>query len=103
MDVNSLLFLIRLRMTGMPIHQVREYADLARCGPETVEARRILLETHRANVRARIAELQGNLAVLDYKIGMYERGWSFTTADDPCLTELRKLCETTDEAELITN
>lgn len=107
MDVNSLLFLIRLRMTGMPIHQVREYAELARCGEETVEARRVLLQNHRSNVEARIAELQGNLAILDYKIGMYERGWSFTTADDPCLAQLRELCQNTDaveqSAELINN
>jgi len=103
MDVNSLLFLIRLRMTGMPIYQVREYAELAREGAETVEARRVLLENHRANVQARIAELEGNLAILDYKIGMYERGWSFTTADDPCLTHLRELCETEPSAELIKN
>lgn len=92
MEVDFLLFLTRLRSTGMPIHQVREYAELARLGPSTIGARKALLERHRANVRARIAELEGNLALVDYKIGLYEQGWVSTGADDPCMAKMRELC-----------
>jgi len=103
-DVDALLFLIKLRMTGMPIHQVREYSQLARQGAETVEARRRLLEEHRTNVRARIAELEGNLAILDYKIGMYQEGWTFTGLADPRLLHLRQLCQSAEvPADLVTN
>jgi DNA-binding transcriptional MerR regulator len=93
LDVDALLFLMRLRMTGMPIHQVRQYAALTREGAHTIDERRALLEAHRESVRQRILELGQNLAALDYKIGLYERGWTPQGgANDPCLRELRQLC-----------
>ncbi len=100
MDVDGLLFLSRLRSTGMPIHQVREYAELAREGQDTVPKRKAMLESHRDAVLDQIAELKRNLAALDYKIGLYERGWVPTPGeDDPCMRELRKLCTTKEEKE----
>jgi len=92
MDVDGLIFLSRLRSTGMPIHQVREYAELARQGPETIPQRQALLEAHRDAVLDQIAELKRNLGALDYKIGLYERGWVPEEVHDPCMQELRRLC-----------
>ena len=45
-------FLTKLRSTGMPIRQIRAYADLMRRGDDTHEARLALLEEHREAVRA---------------------------------------------------
>ena len=73
-EVVFLVFLTRLRLTGMPIHQVRRYADLARQGPETSDARQRMLEAHREAVRRHIDVLNDNLRALDYKIGLYEAG-----------------------------
>lgn len=90
-DVDSLQFLTRLRATGMPIHQVRLYAELVREGEHTIVARQRLLEEHRAAIEARMADLTRNLQVLDYKIGLYRSGWTGAEAADPCLGELRRL------------
>lgn len=89
LDVDSLIFLTRLRSMGMPIQQVRDYSQLAREGEETIPARKRMLEQHRANVRARIAELEGNLAVLDQKIDLYERGL-VGNRRDACLDRLAR-------------
>ncbi|AIE86245.1 MerR family transcriptional regulator [Fimbriimonas ginsengisoli] len=98
--IDSLLFLTRLRSTGMPIHQVRRYAELAREGVHTIPERKALLEAHRETVLSHIAELNRNLAALDYKIGLYEQGWVPENGiDDPCLRELRRLCGATEEEE----
>lgn len=64
-------FLGRLRTTGMPIRDMLRYTQLRERGPDTLDERRILLEAHRAKVRAHLAELQDCLVVLDTKIAGY--------------------------------
>jgi DNA-binding transcriptional MerR regulator len=70
-DVGWLILLTRLRATGMRVRDMLRYAELARQGPETNPARIRLLEEQRARVAARIAELQSDLDLLDYKITAY--------------------------------
>ncbi len=70
-DVRFLGFLTRLRSTGMPIHQVRRYAELVREGEATVDARRRMLVAHREAVRRHMDELKDNLRALDLKIELY--------------------------------
>ncbi|EST36353.1 hypothetical protein N566_16340 [Streptomycetaceae bacterium MP113-05] len=70
-DLDWLAFVGKLRLTGMPVAAMVQYAELVRAGEHTVGERRELLETTRRDVCHRIAELQGTLAVLDYKIDMY--------------------------------
>ncbi|WP_455359373.1 MerR family transcriptional regulator [Streptomyces sp. SYSU K21746] len=70
-DLDWLAFVGKLRLTGMPVADMVRYAELVREGEHTVAARRELLEQTRRDVRARIAELNDTLAVLDYKINTY--------------------------------
>jgi DNA-binding transcriptional MerR regulator len=64
-------FLDRLKSTGMPIREMLRYAAFRERGPQTAPQRRVLLEAHREKVRAKIADLQSCLLVLDTKIGIY--------------------------------
>jgi DNA-binding transcriptional MerR regulator len=70
-DVGWLVLLTRLRATGMRVRDMLRYAELARNGPETFAARCELLEEQRTRVEARIAELQSDLDLLNYKITAY--------------------------------
>ena len=72
-DVEWLRLLTRLRRTGMPVRDMRRYAELARQGDRTLGARRGLFEAHRARVLARMAELEEDLKVLNYKIDVYRK------------------------------
>jgi DNA-binding transcriptional MerR regulator len=72
-DLTWVGFLTKLRTTGMPIRDMCRYAELLRQGDHTVEARKEMLEAHRVRVAARIAELQQDLKVLDYKIDNYAK------------------------------
>ncbi|MEU4780342.1 MerR family transcriptional regulator [Micromonospora sp. NPDC023633] len=72
-DVDWLFLLTRLRRTGMPLRDMRRYAEMARQGDATLAARRALFETHRARVLSRMAELEEDLKVLNYKIDNYRR------------------------------
>ena len=71
-DLGWLVFLTRLRTTGMPIRMMREFAQLRHLGAATAGRRKQMLFEHRASVRERIAELQSCLDVLEYKIKHYE-------------------------------
>jgi DNA-binding transcriptional MerR regulator len=70
-DLSWLVFLTKLRTTGMPIRLMREYAQLRLHGAVTAGRRKQILLEHRGEVRDRIAELQSCLDVLDWKITNY--------------------------------
>jgi DNA-binding transcriptional MerR regulator len=61
-----------LRATGMPIRDIRRYAQLARSGEDNLEARLALLEQHRAAVQAQLDEVLGHMAFIDRKIATYK-------------------------------
>lgn len=70
-DLDWLVFVGKLRMTGMPVADMVRYAELLRVGESTFEERQELLESTRRDVITRIAELHDTLAVLDHKIEFY--------------------------------
>ena len=70
--MNWVVFLTKLRATGMPIAQVREYADLVRRGESTTQARMDLLLRHRVAVLAQLDEVTQSLAAIDKKIEIYK-------------------------------
>ncbi|MGO4454974.1 MerR family transcriptional regulator [Arthrobacter sp. RAF14] len=70
-DVNGILMIARLRATGMPIAEVRRYAQLVRDGDASVPARLSLLLEHREHVLAQLRQVQENLAAIEAKIGIY--------------------------------
>jgi DNA-binding transcriptional MerR regulator len=72
-DLAWLEFLTKLRRTGMPIRDMCRYVELVRDGDSTVEERREMLVAHRVRVAGRIADLEQDLKVLDYKIDNYAR------------------------------
>ena len=71
-DLRWIELLTRLRGTGMPIRDVRRYAELVRSGDGNEEERLALLRAHRQVVLAQLAEVQEHLGAIDAKIGIYE-------------------------------
>jgi DNA-binding transcriptional MerR regulator len=71
LDLDWITVCTRLRATGMPIRTIRRYAELVAAGPGNEQERLALLEAHRAEVIARLAEIQENLKAIDHKIDVY--------------------------------
>jgi DNA-binding transcriptional MerR regulator len=61
-------FLRHLRVAGMSVANIRRYASLLSQGPGGDTRRMQMLADHRADVAARVQELQGHLSVLDEKL-----------------------------------
>ena len=70
-ELEWIRFLTKLRATGMPIRQIRAYADLYREGDGTHPERLALLERHRESVRLQLTETERNLELIDRKIDYY--------------------------------
>ncbi|MEU4563574.1 MerR family transcriptional regulator [Actinoplanes sp. NPDC023936] len=69
--IRRLVFLTRMRTSGMPISDLRQYIDLVDRGDVTIPDRLDLLLEHRDTLRAQIAQLQLALAATEYKIATY--------------------------------
>ncbi|MGY4719406.1 MerR family transcriptional regulator [Naumannella huperziae] len=65
--------LIRLRRTGMPVREMREFVRLVGVGSSTHGRRMALLEQHREEVQTRLRELLADLDAIEDKIGHYAR------------------------------
>jgi hypothetical protein len=65
----------------MPIRGLRRYAELVAAGPGNEAERLALLEAHRADVLAKLAEIQENLKVIDHKIDVYRGSLAAGDAD----------------------
>ena len=70
-EVGQVVFITRLRQTAMPIRDIQAYFRLVRAGEGNEDQRLALLERHRDQVRARIAELKAALEAVEFKITTY--------------------------------
>ena len=70
-DLGWVVMVTRLRSTGLPIRDVRRYADLVRAGAGNETQRLELLREHRRKVLDQLAEVQEHLGAIDHKIGIY--------------------------------
>jgi len=80
--VRRLVFLTRMRTSGMPIRDLRRYVALVEAGRDTVPERLSLLTEHRDGLRTRIDEVRLALAATDYKIAAYTRELEGQAATD---------------------
>jgi len=72
-DLAWIQFLIRLRVTGMPMLKMKQFSDLRQKGESTITARKELLEEHYNDVLGKIEELELNAHRIEEKIAHYKK------------------------------
>ena len=72
LDVRRIEFIKCMRTAGLPVEVLIKYYGLVQQGDATMEERKAILVEQRAEITARMDELQQTLDLLDYKIGFYE-------------------------------
>jgi DNA-binding transcriptional MerR regulator len=70
-DLGWIELITKLRATGMPIREVRRYADLVRASDGNEGERLALLRAHRERVRAQLETMTAYLDAIDLKISYY--------------------------------
>jgi transcriptional regulator, merR family len=71
--VRMIQMLVRLRRTGLPVEQMREYIALVAEGESSHRRRLAILQRHRDVVQQQLDQLADDLGVLDHKITNYQR------------------------------
>ncbi|WP_052847729.1 MerR family transcriptional regulator [Streptomyces avicenniae] len=70
-DVEWLLICVKLRESGMPLADLKRFAELVRQGPGNEAERLRLLDAHRRRVEAQIRALEECRSVIAWKVGVY--------------------------------
>jgi DNA-binding transcriptional MerR regulator len=70
-DVDWLLICVKLRESGMPLADLKDFAELVRQGPGNEAERLHLLDGHRRRVDAQIQALEECRSVIAWKVGVY--------------------------------
>jgi DNA-binding transcriptional MerR regulator len=70
-DLGWIELITKLRATGMPIREVRRYAEMVRAGDGNEDERLALLRAHRERVRAQLETMTAYLDSIDLKISYY--------------------------------
>ncbi|MFC9588746.1 MerR family transcriptional regulator [Streptomyces sp. NPDC056944] len=70
-DVEWLLICVKLRESGMPLADLRRFAELVRHGRGNEAERLQLLDTHRQRVDAQIQALEECRSVITWKVAVY--------------------------------
>jgi DNA-binding transcriptional MerR regulator len=89
-DLGWLELITKLRSTGMPVREVRRYAELVRAGDGNEDERLALLRVHRERVRVQLAALAAHLDAIDMKIGYYEDAPDTCQSPDSYLSSPRQ-------------
>ncbi|MDN5667155.1 MAG: MerR family transcriptional regulator [Renibacterium salmoninarum] len=71
-DIGRIMLLVKLRRTGMSVHDMQRFVQLLAGGAETHQERMTLLLEHRIKVLSQFEQVQSDLAAVDVKIAYYE-------------------------------
>ena len=71
--VDHLIFLERMRQTGMSVADMRQLTTLGLQGWRTLDERQALLAAHRAYVEGKIREMQTALELIEAKAAYYAK------------------------------
>lgn len=82
-DLEWARFIERLKVSGMPIKEIRQYIDLYRQGDSTIAERRRIVEERREAVKEQIDDLKLAYDFLTYKCWYYEVAAESGTCETP--------------------
>lgn len=72
-DVEWLGICTKLRASGMPTAQIKQFAELVRQGPGNERERLGILHEHQRRVAAQVSQLNDCLELINWKVDVYEQ------------------------------
>ena len=82
-DLEWMRFVERLKVSGMPIKEIREYIQLYLQGDATIEERRRIVYERRDAIDEQLAQLKLARDFIDYKCWFYDVARESGTCDTP--------------------
>ncbi|WP_145028398.1 MerR family transcriptional regulator [Paenibacillus sp. Y412MC10] len=72
-DIEWLGICTKLRASGMPLSQIKRYAELVRQGRGNEHERLEILLEHQRRIAAQVAELNDCMELINWKVDVYEQ------------------------------
>ncbi|BBF43569.1 transcriptional regulator, MerR family [Lachnospiraceae bacterium KM106-2] len=72
-SISWINFVMRFKRGGMTLEAIREYVHLAIQGEQTQPARKEILLDAKADMEAKLKEIQESLDVINYKLDTYDK------------------------------
>ena len=88
-DLGWIELITKLRGTGMPVREVRRYAELVRAGDGNEDERLALLRAHRERVLRQLDAMTAHLDAIDMKISYYASASEACESPDSYLSSPR--------------
>lgn len=82
-DLEWARFIERLKVSGMPIREIKAYIDLYLEGDATIEQRRQVVYARREEIRRQLAELELARDFIEYKCWFYDEAAKTGSCDAP--------------------
>jgi len=82
-DLEWMRFVERLKVSGMPIKEIREYVSLYIAGDSTIEERRRIVYERRNAIDKQLEELMLARDFIEYKCWFYDKASESGTCDTP--------------------
>lgn len=95
-DIAWIELITRLRASGMPLGDIRRFADLVRAGAGNEHERLALLREHQERVEAQLEELQRCHELISWKVQHYDEQVSTNGGRDPWIQD--GMSRTTEES-----
>ena len=89
-DLEWLGLICCLKNTGMPLHEIARFVNLAHKGDNTLKDRVELLKDHREKMLSRIAEMEQYLAKITWKVNYFSeklQAYEQSVAENPAAPE----------------
>ena len=90
-DFEWFRFIERLKKSGMPIKEIKEFIDLYEQGDSTIEQRRDLIHARKKEVERQMEELQETLDFITYKCWFYDEAAKAGTTKVPQTMPLKDM------------
>ncbi|NHB59421.1 MerR family transcriptional regulator [Acinetobacter shaoyimingii] len=72
-DLDWLIWIKRLKSTGMPLNQIKKFSSLRQQGNQTLNLRQQMLIEHSEVLKQEIQRMNDELNIVNYKIEFYEK------------------------------
>lgn len=70
-QLEGMIFLTRLKTTGMKLEEIKRYLRLAEAGPASIPKRMTILKQQKERIQIDISRLLATQKIIDYKINHY--------------------------------
>ncbi|MBU2702795.1 DNA-binding transcriptional MerR regulator [Sporomusaceae bacterium BoRhaA] len=65
-------FIISLRETGMPLSEIKRYAELFKLGDSTISERKQMMLEHKKKAEEQLTQILKHLERINYKLALYD-------------------------------